>query len=105
MEWGARPPERTGRADLHAIEDLVAAGAVYACDCTAEDVQTRNKAAGGKPGYDGHCRERSGPLCVNYSSEEARRGAMHKSCGLFSAQEAASPSAVALASALRPTEG
>src|SRR5207248_325589 len=30
----------------------------YYCECTAEQVQARNKAAGGKPGYDGFCRDR-----------------------------------------------
>jgi glutamyl-tRNA synthetase len=31
---------------------------VYACDCTAEQVARRNRAAGRSPGYDGHCRDR-----------------------------------------------
>lgn len=60
LEWDGEPVHQSERGELHlhAVEDLVAAGAVYACDCTAEDVQARNKASGGKPGYDGHCRDR-----------------------------------------------
>ena len=41
-----------------AAAKLVADGAVYFCDCTSESVQARNKEAGGKPGYDGFCRDR-----------------------------------------------
>ncbi|MEO6629768.1 MAG: glutamate--tRNA ligase family protein, partial [Aquihabitans sp.] len=32
--------------------------AAYFCDCTGDQVQARNKAAGGKPGYDSFCRDR-----------------------------------------------
>ncbi|MBA3282080.1 MAG: glutamate--tRNA ligase [Acidimicrobiia bacterium] len=60
LEWDATPVHQSERGDLHAdaAAELVAAGAVYFCDCTAETVQARNKAAGGKPGYDGFCRDR-----------------------------------------------
>jgi glutamyl-tRNA synthetase len=60
LEWDGEPVLQSERGDLHlaAVEKLVAGGAVYACDCTAEDVQARNKAAGGKPGYDRFCRDR-----------------------------------------------
>ena len=60
LEWDGDPVHQSERGDLHlaAVDRLVEAGAVYACDCTAETVQARNKAAGGKPGYDGHCRDR-----------------------------------------------
>ena len=71
LEWlgitsDEEPVHQSERGDLHrkAADELVAAGAVYFCDCTAEQVQERNKAAGGKPGYDGFCRDRgleSGP--------------------------------------------
>ena len=60
LDWDGEPIRQSDRGELHlaAVETLVAAHAVYACDCTAEDVQARNKAAGGKPGYDGFCRDR-----------------------------------------------
>jgi glutamyl-tRNA synthetase len=60
LDWDGEPVHQSERGDLHraAVDDLIAKGAVYACDCTAEDVQERNKAAGGKPGYDGFCRDR-----------------------------------------------
>jgi len=61
LEWDGTPVHQSERGDLYrdAASKLVAAGAAYYCDCTAEDVQARNKAAGGKPGYDGHCRDRA----------------------------------------------
>jgi glutamyl-tRNA synthetase len=34
------------------------AGQAYWCDCTPDDVRERNAAAGGRPGYDGFCRDR-----------------------------------------------
>jgi len=53
-----RQSERTGR-HLAAIECLWEAGALYACDCTRDEVDARNKAAGIlTPGYDGFCRDR-----------------------------------------------
>jgi glutamyl-tRNA synthetase len=60
LEWDGDPVHQSERSGLHAdaAEKLVASGAVYFCDCTAEAVQARNKAAGGKPGYDGFCRDR-----------------------------------------------
>ncbi|HEX2577521.1 MAG TPA: glutamate--tRNA ligase, partial [Aquihabitans sp.] len=60
LQWDGTPVHQSERGDRYAdaAAKLVAAGAVYACDCTSEAVQARNKAAGGKPGYDGFCRER-----------------------------------------------
>jgi glutamyl-tRNA synthetase len=53
-----RQSRRTARY-AEAIDALWAAGALYACDCSREDIDARNKAAGIKtPGYDGHCRNR-----------------------------------------------
>jgi glutamyl-tRNA synthetase len=53
LQWLER-----GDQDRDAAATLVASGAVYPCACTGEEVQARNKAAGGKPGYDGFCRDR-----------------------------------------------
>jgi glutamyl-tRNA synthetase len=50
-----------GPAHQAAIEALWAAGALYACACTREEIDARTKAraAAGDPtpGYDGHCRD------------------------------------------------
>lgn len=60
LHWDGEPVRQSDRGALYAAaaEKLVAAGHAYYCECTAEQVQARNKAAGGKPGYDGFCRER-----------------------------------------------
>ncbi len=64
MAWlGLDPDEGPYRqsdrvADHHAAVDrLWAAGALYACDCTREQVEART-AGNATPGYDGHCRAR-----------------------------------------------
>ena len=58
--WDGEPVHQSDRTELHlaAAASLFAAGVAYYCECTAEEVQARNKAAGGKPGYDGFCRSR-----------------------------------------------
>lgn len=60
LTWDGTPVKQSDRGELYAeaAEKLVAGGHVYACDCTGEQVQARNKEAGGKPGYDGFCRDR-----------------------------------------------
>jgi glutamyl-tRNA synthetase len=53
-----RQSERTDRYH-QAIDALWDAGRLYACDCTHEEIEARNKAAGIlTPGYDGYCRDR-----------------------------------------------
>lgn len=52
-----RQSSRLGRY-RDAAAQLADAGAAYWCDCTPEAVRERNAAAGGRPGYDGHCRDR-----------------------------------------------
>ena len=61
IRWDGDPVRQSDRSDLYlaAAEKLVASGAAYYCECTADEVQARNKAAGGKPGYDGYCRDRA----------------------------------------------
>jgi glutamyl-tRNA synthetase len=51
---------QSDRADLYhdAAQQLLAGGQAYWCDCTPEAVKARAEARGGKPGYDGHCRDR-----------------------------------------------
>ncbi len=60
LQWDGIPVHQSERGDLYAdaAAKLVAGGSVYFCDCTGEQVQARNKAAGGKPGYDSFCRDR-----------------------------------------------
>jgi glutamyl-tRNA synthetase len=65
MDWlGLAPDEgpyrQSERAPQHqaAIDRLWETGAVYACDCTRQDVEARTK-ANATPGYDGHCRQRA----------------------------------------------
>ena len=60
LEWDGEPLHQSERGALYldAAATLVADGAAYHCDCTADVVQARNQAAGGKPGYDGFCRDR-----------------------------------------------
>ena len=64
MDWlGLVPDEgpyrQSERAPQHqaAVDRLWEQGAVYACDCTREDVEARTK-GNATPGYDGHCRDR-----------------------------------------------
>ena len=53
-----RQSERTDRYH-QAIDALWDAGRLYACDCTHQEIEARNKAAGIlTPGYDGYCRDR-----------------------------------------------
>lgn len=60
LQWDNTPPHQSERSALYqdAAAKLVADAKVYACDCTGEQVQARNKESGGKPGYDGFCRDR-----------------------------------------------
>lgn len=60
LEWDGEPVRQSDRTDLHraAVTELQQAGALYFCDCTGADVQERNRERGGKPGYDGFCRDR-----------------------------------------------
>jgi glutamyl-tRNA synthetase len=60
LDWDEGPYFQSERGPLYAaaIDRLWADGALYACDCTPEQVQARARAAGGRQGYDGYCRDR-----------------------------------------------
>ena len=60
LDWDEGPYFQSQRSELYraAIEQLVANGSVYACDCTPAEIEARWRARGGAPGYDGHCRDR-----------------------------------------------
>jgi glutamyl-tRNA synthetase len=59
LDWDEGPYFQSERGALYesAIERLIAAGSVYACDCTTEPINEGPKEKGGAPGYDGHCRD------------------------------------------------
>jgi glutamyl-tRNA synthetase len=60
IDWDGDPVHQSERFELYraATYLLEERGTVYWCDCTREDVEARNRERGGKPGYDGFCRER-----------------------------------------------
>ncbi len=60
IDWDGEAVHQSDRAELYrdAADRLLATGWAYWCDCTPADVQARAEARGGKPGYDGHCRDR-----------------------------------------------
>jgi glutamyl-tRNA synthetase len=60
LDWDGAPVHQSDRLDLYhdAVSRLLGAGHAYYCDCTPDDVKARAEARGGKPGYDGHCRDR-----------------------------------------------
>jgi glutamyl-tRNA synthetase len=60
LDWDEGPFFQSERGGLYAaaIDQLIASGAVYACDCLPEQITARAKERGGPPGYDGHCRDR-----------------------------------------------
>jgi len=64
MDWLNLTPDegpyrQSARAESHAraVDRLWEAGAVYACDCTREQIEVRTK-ENATPGYDGWCRTR-----------------------------------------------
>ena len=61
IDWDEGPYYQSERAEqyLAAVDQLVASGAAYLCDCTREAIDARNAETGFKGGYDGHCRDRS----------------------------------------------
>jgi glutamyl-tRNA synthetase len=59
LDWDEGPYFQSERSDLYAkaIDNLLSSGALYACDCTPDQIAARAKERGGPPGYDGHCRD------------------------------------------------
>jgi glutamyl-tRNA synthetase len=60
IDWDEEPEYQSNRSDRYAaaVATLVEAGHLYACDCTRDEIDARAKERGGKPGYDGFCRDR-----------------------------------------------
>lgn len=60
LTWDEGPFRQSDNKPLHAEmgHKLYDLGFAYYCECTREQVDERNKANGGKPGYDNYCRNR-----------------------------------------------
>ena len=61
LDWDGEPKFQSASFESHRVtaEKLFADGYAYYCECTKEDVEARNAAAGQKtPGYDSFCRDR-----------------------------------------------
>ncbi|MDR0881134.1 MAG: glutamate--tRNA ligase [Candidatus Adiutrix sp.] len=63
LDWDGEPVYQSRRADLHRqyIDKMVEKGQAYWCHCRPEDLEARRQKAlaeGGKPKYDGLCREK-----------------------------------------------
>ena len=62
LDWDEGPIFQRARKDIHLkyIDRLLESGKAYWCHCTPEEVNARREQAlaeGGKPKYDGRCRE------------------------------------------------
>jgi glutamyl-tRNA synthetase len=62
LDWDGEPIHQSRRLDIHRaqIERLLAEDQAYWCHCRPEDLEIRRQAAlaaGGKPKYDGRCRD------------------------------------------------
>lgn len=95
LDWDHGPYLQSDRTDLYtqAVDELLAAGRAYYCECSAKRVEAMRetaRAAGEKPRYDGRCREKNlGPgrdRVVRFRAPEGDcrwkdigRGAMHMS--------------------------
>lgn len=83
LDWDGDVVHQSDRGDRHAeaAAQLASSGTTYYCDCTAEDVRARNQEAGGKPGYDGFCRDRglkAGPgRALRYRTPDEGRTGWH----------------------------
>ena len=70
LDWDEGPYFQTQRFDLYReyLQKLLDSGDAYYCTCTQQEVEAmrqKAKAEGGKPKYDGRCRERGLPRSDN----------------------------------------
>jgi len=70
LDWDEGPYYQTQRFDLYReyLQKLLDSGDAYYCTCTQQEVEAmrqKAKAEGGKPKYDGRCRERGLPRSDN----------------------------------------
>lgn len=66
LNWDEGPVRQMDRLEIYKeyIEKLLANGKAYRCYCSKDELEQRRKEAQAKklpPGYDGRCRDRSGP--------------------------------------------
>ncbi len=64
LDWDGEPVFQSQRVDIHRqyIDKMLAEGRAYWCHCRPEEIEARRQAAlaaGGKPKYDGLCREKN----------------------------------------------
>lgn len=64
LEWDEGPYFQTQRLEVYReyLQKLLVSGHAYYCDCSSEELEKRRQealAAGRKPKYDGHCRDRA----------------------------------------------
>jgi glutamyl-tRNA synthetase len=62
LDWDEGPYFQTQRFDIYRdhLQRLLESGDAYYCTCTPDEVEAmrqKAKAAGGKPKYDGRCRD------------------------------------------------
>ena len=70
IDWDEGPFYQTRRLDVYRthIQKLIDSNRAYYCTCTPEDIETMRQRAlerGGKPRYDGRCRDRQHPPSGN----------------------------------------
>lgn len=74
LTWDEGPFRQSERSDSYAAaaEKLIEGGYAYRCYCTAEELETRRRAAlkaGRAPGYDGRCRDLSAAERAAFEAE------------------------------------
>jgi glutamyl-tRNA synthetase len=81
LNWDGEPVYQSERSEIHKglIQKLLDQGQAYWCHCRPEDIEEKRQAAlktGGKPRYDGHCRDLGlGPApggAIRFKSPSAR---------------------------------
>lgn len=87
LSYDEGPFYQSERFDLYKakVQELLAAGKAYRCHCSAEELEAKREAAmksGGKPKYDGTCRERieqpeNQPFVVRFRSPQEGETTFH----------------------------
>ena len=89
IDWDEEPIYQSERTDLYKehVQKLLDEGKAYKCYCTAEEVDEMRKKAmaeGGKPKYDGHCRERTDqpdlPFTIRFKAPLEGATSFHDIC-------------------------
>ncbi len=89
MDWDEEPVYQSDRTELYKehVEKLLAEGKAYRCYCTPEQTEAMREKAlaeGGKPKYDGTCRERTDrpdlPYVIRFKAPESGQTTFHDIC-------------------------